>query len=764
MINSRSCSFLPVLLLLLAPPAAALGGVVAFDNSAPVVDVNGQQVDAHDGMVVQFDKPHGLYYRYAIEYGLYTEVGHLRSNGGGCLDHCSTCGGFRFDHNVSVWTSPTLANGSWTLVTREALPIKTRPVASYYRPKVVFNPATGLYVLWVNYAPGGYGNNGHYLSATSATPQGPFAIAVVDVPMDPWVGNHGDFDLFRDSDGRAYVLYTCYCGPGGSHGGTTVSVVELTPDFLNATTNRSTPLANGAGTNAPVFAESPALFNNESAGFYYALITHVCCFCRQGGGVSVFTAAHPLGPFSAVAYDIGCANRSSDVDGCSSSVGEFNVPACGGQGYSWSGAQQNSVFAASTAEGTLLIWTGDRWYSSSDAMKGHDLQHWAPLAWLPPDPGAPFPTAPVLDFIGDPLRWNFSSPPPARQQPQDAPTVVSADWSAAGALRANKVLPTLQVVTNPLLMRASPIHDQAFAALRALGAQLVRFVPWMPYPRLVVNEFDRESGDKLCGFAAFPSGRAVTLNCTAGATTGDGGVITSVDFAAYGSSGGFCGNLTYGACYLKNSTAIVEAACLGKRACTVVSSDAWWGASPGCEGGPNMMAVQVTCSDPTARHVYWDSKASDEIIEDFMAALGVAADGSEANTSVVINYSTAPTYLYDVPPHLRYRTPVPDSLFDTDLDYQQGWCVPLVDASCVEFGRYYGRVLAHLTQGGHADQYGRFVPSPYKFNITACKCPPLPPPPLVANVRPSPLIRQRLQPNQPNRALQGRASTSSSTT
>ena len=319
-------SRLALLLLLLLASAAAL--VVQFDNTAPVVDVGGTQVDAHDGMIVQFDPPHGLYYRYAIEYGLYSEVGHLRSNGGGCLNHCDTCGGFRFDHNVSVWTTPTLANRSWTLVTREALPIKTRPVASYYRPKVVFNAATGLYVLWVNYAPGGYGHNGHYLSATSATPEGPFEIAVVDVVMDAWTGNHGDFDLFRDSDGRAYVLYTCYCGPGGTHGGTTVSVVELTADYLNSTANRSAPLANGAGTNAPVFAESPALFKNEAAGYFYALITHVCCFCRQGGGVSVFTAAHPLGPFSPVAYDIGCANKTSDVDGCSSSVGEYNVPAC----------------------------------------------------------------------------------------------------------------------------------------------------------------------------------------------------------------------------------------------------------------------------------------------------------------------------------------------------------------------------------------------------------------------------------------------------
>ena len=68
---------------LLLAPAAALGGVAQFDNTVPVLDVNGAQVDAHDGMIVQFDAPHGLYWRYSIEYGNYSEVGHLRSNGGG---------------------------------------------------------------------------------------------------------------------------------------------------------------------------------------------------------------------------------------------------------------------------------------------------------------------------------------------------------------------------------------------------------------------------------------------------------------------------------------------------------------------------------------------------------------------------------------------------------------------------------------------------------------------------------------------------------
>jgi hypothetical protein len=52
----------------------------------------------------------------------------------------------------------------------------------------------------------------------------------------------------------------------------------------------------------------------------------------------------------------------------------------------------------------------------------------------------------------------------------------------------SKTTPTLQVVVNPLLRRGSPIHDQAFLALKEMQADYVRFVPWMPYPLLGVAE------------------------------------------------------------------------------------------------------------------------------------------------------------------------------------------------------------------------------------------------------------------------------------
>ena len=60
------------------------------------------------------------------------------------------------------------------------------------------------------------------------------------------------------------------------------------------------------------------------------------------------------------------------------------------------------------------------------------------------------------------------------------------DWGKTQLI--SKSVATLQVVVNPPLRRGSPIHDASFAALAALGCDYVRYVPWLPYPKLGVAE------------------------------------------------------------------------------------------------------------------------------------------------------------------------------------------------------------------------------------------------------------------------------------
>ena len=68
------------------------------------------------------------------------------------------------------------------------------------------------------------------------------------------------------------------------------------------------------------------------------------------------------------------------------------------------------------------------------------------------------------------------------------PVKVSVEWGEVE--RVSRTTATLQVVVNPPLRRGSAIHDAAFRALRDLQADLVRFVPWLPYPRLAVAELE----------------------------------------------------------------------------------------------------------------------------------------------------------------------------------------------------------------------------------------------------------------------------------
>ncbi|HWC17078.1 MAG TPA: hypothetical protein VG498_08685 [Terriglobales bacterium] len=67
-------------------------------------------------------------------------------------------------------------------------------------------------------------------------------------------------------------------------------------------------------------------------------------------------------------------------------------------------------------------------------------------------------------------------------------SLADIDWNKT--IRVSKSTPTLQVVTNPMLNRGSPIHDGAFSALKALGADYVRYVPWLPYPKIAVAELE----------------------------------------------------------------------------------------------------------------------------------------------------------------------------------------------------------------------------------------------------------------------------------
>jgi hypothetical protein len=60
----------------------------------------------------------------------------------------------------------------------------------------------------------------------------------------------------------------------------------------------------------------------------------------------------------------------------------------------------------------------------------------------------------------------------------------------------SKSIPTLQVVVNPGLRHGEALSEASYKAVKELGADYVRYVPWLPYPRLAVAELEPPTPQK----------------------------------------------------------------------------------------------------------------------------------------------------------------------------------------------------------------------------------------------------------------------------
>jgi hypothetical protein len=109
----------------------------------------------------------------------------------------------------------------------------------------------------------------------------------------------------------------------------------------------------------------------------------------------------------------------------------------------------------------------------------------------------------------------------SQAQVPNRPEPVRVNWTKVVSI--SKSTPTLQVVVNPQLARGAKLHDGAFAALHMLGADYVRYVPWLPYPRLAVAELEPPAAGKtswdfsqidpmLDDFMQATAGHSVILN------------------------------------------------------------------------------------------------------------------------------------------------------------------------------------------------------------------------------------------------------------
>jgi hypothetical protein len=74
------------------------------------------------------------------------------------------------------------------------------------------------------------------------------------------------------------------------------------------------------------------------------------------------------------------------------------------------------------------------------------------------------------------------------------PPKLAIDWNKTTVV--SKSTPTLQVVVNPPLRPGQPLGIASYKAVKDLGADYVRYVPWLPYPRLGVAELEPPTPQK----------------------------------------------------------------------------------------------------------------------------------------------------------------------------------------------------------------------------------------------------------------------------
>lgn len=284
----------------------------------------GDAIDAHDGEIALFN---GTYYLYGTSYDCGFEWGNKSAPFCGFKTYSSTDlvnwtdRGFLFDAQTQVWQ--TRCNGN---------------TYGCFRPHVIFNQKTGLYVLWINV----YDNVSGYRVFTSKSPVGPFAeqdqpkLAVNSTA--PAAGlNNGDHDTFVDDDGTAYLAYTDWRTDGS------IVIEKLSDDYLTGTGQVVKGVTNGR-------TEAPGMFKRN--GIYYVVYSDPNCGYCSGTGASYKTATSPLGPWSE-------GKKISDNS-------------CGGQ--------PSFVSTIKLSSGAVFLFGSDLW---NNAAKNEALAnyYWAPLAF-----------------------------------------------------------------------------------------------------------------------------------------------------------------------------------------------------------------------------------------------------------------------------------------------------------------------------------------------------------------------------------------------
>ena len=227
-------------------------------NHSAWKDTEGNLIDCHEGHLLRIEK---TFYWYGRAYkgnvdGIFGEKGAKFRCGLTCYSSTDLVTWTKRGVILAVPESGWLTQGTW------------------HRPRVLFNAATGRYVLWYFMFPDGTPGYFTAVVATSTSPTGPFTVRT-----GPGFRVSGDLALFQDRDGKGYLCTEVK---------RQILVRRLTEDFLDVTGEPTVALKEGG--------------NHEGS----SMILYKGKYLVAGSGVEgldptetvVAVADHPMGPYT----------------------------------------------------------------------------------------------------------------------------------------------------------------------------------------------------------------------------------------------------------------------------------------------------------------------------------------------------------------------------------------------------------------------------------------------------------------------------------
>jgi len=292
---------------------------VTIPNNKPLVDTSGKPLLTGELSILFYNN---YYYLYMNDWGNCTD------------DNCNEDCVYGLNHVINLYATKDFEvwENKGTV-----LGLKDRQNGTMFRPQVVYNQQTKLFLMWYeNRYPCSGRSCTHYAIATSTAPEGPFTTTIEAANFSCTHG--GDFSLFVDTDEKAYIILTAsgFC-------------IEQLDNTYTKGTNLTTTISPPSG------AEGPNLFKRGSV--YYALYGKDCCACTGGSNVWVSHATNALGPYT-LQSDIG-----TDTNGSYTTR-----------------AQQSAILPVRDVNNTLqYVWMGNQWGTAPDKVYNHDLIYWYPL-------------------------------------------------------------------------------------------------------------------------------------------------------------------------------------------------------------------------------------------------------------------------------------------------------------------------------------------------------------------------------------------------